>query len=948
MQNGKVVQSHSGVSPVAAGAVEVDFSSNANVQTLSAINVTANAIPAIDVTTTNQVTTITAKQLQQLPLQRTAENIAMLAPGVNMGSPNVADGPLGNPVNTFGGASTAENAYYLDGMNTTDALDSQGGVSLPYGAILQQQTFISGYGAKYGRSIGGVINQIGKSGSNQWHFGVRAEWEPASWRSNTRNYTWANPLWNAPGESPGDLEDYNEGKHAQEAIYDAYVSGPIVRDKLTFFLAAEQDRTSGTNIGNVENPYAFNYQVHAPKLYAKLNWNINQSNFLTLTGVQNSNKVWTANYNFDYNTLQTGSFSALSQTEKTDFRIWVANYTSYITDNLTLHAMFGKMHGEYYTQQPSYPGFDPNLPAVFSPSVQNPAFVPPGGITNEQVNSTISEPAHRDSVMNYRVSLDYKWHNHDFQAGIDNLNTSDIDDGYTTTGPGYYWAYGLADINKPILGTTPNIEPYVGPPNSNPAGAAGYYVTKWVNHDVASVRVAQRAAYVEDNWQITPNLLLNLGLRDDRFVNYDPEGVPYIRETKPQWAPRFGFSWNVHGDSTLKVFGNAGRYYLAIPAAVALDISAPITTAGLFGTYTGVDPATGVPIGFQPLPQNPSTGASFDNLYGQAISPLVSAARNIRAEFSDNYVLGMQQQFQMLGTRWVFGATGTYQKMSRIIDDVDNEQAECAAGLAQGYSWMTPETCSNWTQSLVLMNPGVTNDLLLKAPDGSLVPVTFTAADQGFPKGPKRRYYSIDLSLTHQWDGKWFGKIDYVFSRTYGNDEGPVDTSTGTSGGSYVARTTAWDFPQLMEWSNGLLPNNRTHQVKIYGAYAINPDWTIGGNLYLTSGIPVECIGHYGPDQTDPLGYGSDYHWCGGKPSPLGSRGSMPMTRILDLNFDYRPGWADHRLDFNLAVFNVFNSQTPTLLDDRYGTTESPNPDFMKIEASESPRVVRFSMAYDF
>src|SRR5690348_17684487 len=50
--------------------------------------------------------------------------------------------------------------FRSDGMLSSAVLDNQGGVGLPYGSIEQQQTFISGYGAKYGRSIGGVINQI--------------------------------------------------------------------------------------------------------------------------------------------------------------------------------------------------------------------------------------------------------------------------------------------------------------------------------------------------------------------------------------------------------------------------------------------------------------------------------------------------------------------------------------------------------------------------------------------------------------------------------------------------------------------------------------------------------------------------------------------------------------------------------------------------------------------
>src|SRR6185312_5878817 len=307
LQDGKVVQSRTDVSPVAAGAVAVDFSSasTSGVQTLGAVNVTANRIPAIDVTTTNQVTTITSKQLQQLPLGRTAEDIAMLAPGVGMGSPELATGPTGNQINVFGGASTAENAYYVDGMNTTEMLNNQGGISLPYGAIEQQQTFISGYDARYGRSIGGVINQIGKSGSNEWHFGARALWQPGSLQSDPVNYYFANPLDTDPGEQPGDLEHYRKQNKSMETIYDAYVSGPIVKDKLFFFLAAEQDDTQGTNIGAVDDPIVRDYRIHQPKIYAKLNWNINDSNFLSLTGLQSQDKYWATDYNFDYDTLKT-------------------------------------------------------------------------------------------------------------------------------------------------------------------------------------------------------------------------------------------------------------------------------------------------------------------------------------------------------------------------------------------------------------------------------------------------------------------------------------------------------------------------------------------------------------------------------------------------------------------------------------------------------------------
>jgi hypothetical protein len=965
LQSGKVVQTKTDVSPVAAGAVVVVFASSAaSASSLQTVTITARAVPAIDVTTTNQVTTITAKDLERLPLPRDAASIAELAPGVGMGSPQLFSGPLGTPINVFGGASTAENAYYIDGMNVTDALYGQGGLELPYGAIQEQQTFTSGYGAKYGRSVGGVINQIGMSGSNTWHFGARASYQPAGLQSDGRNSYYANPLETAPGESPGDIHTYNKGSHSEEAIYDAYISGPIIKDKLFFFLGAEEDNVGGTTfdalgsgqtptgVGSVEDPYDTDYHTDAPKYYGKINWNINHSNLLTLTWLQSAFKEWQQSYNFDYDNLQSGAFNGRDPTIKDSFRMYVANYTSYLTDNLRLDAMFGQIHGDYDTQQPVYPGYDPTLPNISSPSTQDPRFSPPGGIVNSNFNTTQDIPTHHTNVTSYRVGLDYKWRTHDISVGIDNINSWDIDDGFEMTGPGYSWIYGYSDPGVPSFGTDPNVPPYAGPSTQCTLGYDGrqhcYYVEKYVNESSSSVKVQQQAQYIEDNWQVIDTLLLSLGLRNDQFTNYDSFGVPYIKLTSPQWAPRLGFSWDVHGDSTFKVFGNAGRYYLALPLTTATSIASPVVDAGQIGTYTGINPVTGAPIGFTPLPQTPSTGVSIDSEYGQPKDPRISTAQNVKAEYSDNFVLGMQHQFDLLQQKWVGGLTGTYQKMPRIIDDYDDEQRECAAGLAQGYTWMTPATCTSWAQSLVLINPGVTQHLLMKSPAGSLVPVTLTPQDQGFPQGVSRQYYSLDLSLARVWDGKWSVKVDYVFSKTWGNTEGPVSTYSQQSG-SYESITTAWDFPERMQNSYGILPNDRRHQFKVYGAYAFTPDLTVGANLYAASGTPKMCRGPYGPQQL-PLNGSHTYYWCGGQPVPPGSLGRMPWTSRLDLNLDYKPswGWADHRLDFNVAVFNVLDRQTPLFLDDSFGTTNSPNDDYGYVENYTPPRSVRFQIAYDF
>jgi hypothetical protein len=209
-----------------------------------------------------------------------------------------------------------------------------------------------------------------------------------------------------------------------------------------------------------------------------------------------------------------------------------------------------------------------------------------------------------------------------------------------------------------------------------------------------------------------------------------------------------------------------------------------------------------------------------------------------------------------------------------------------------------------------------------------------------------RRYYSVDLSLEHAWDEKWFAKVDYVFSKTWGNTEGPVSTYSQQSG-SYESLTTAWDFPERMENSYGVLPNDRRHQLKVFGAYALTPEWTVGANLYVTSGTPRLCRGRYGVDEERVHG-SSTFYWCGGKPVPPGSLGRTPWVHDLGLNVDYKPEWAQRKLDFNVAVFNVFDDQTPVFYNDVFGSTGSPNPNYNQVQDTRSPRTIRFSVAYDF
>ncbi|HEX7325268.1 MAG TPA: TonB-dependent receptor [Rhodanobacteraceae bacterium] len=953
IHGGRVVQTHRNVAPVAAGSVTVNFAASHTAQksaeTLAAVNVTAAQIPPIDFSSSVATNTVTREELDRLPLARNYAAISLLAPGVTLSSPSIGVGNLlGNPLISIGGGTEAENAFYVDGMNVTDAVNADGAVTLPYFAISQQQTLTTGYSAKYGRSMGGVVSQIGRSGSNKWHFGLRAEWEPTWGRSTEENEYWRNPLSKTPHRQDGDLMDYRRLNSGWQTVYDGYVSGPIIKNRLFFFFGIEKDVSKGNSVGNFATPATRSFTTSTlPKLYAKINWTINSNNYLSLTAFRYSRRAWTDNYHFDYSDLSTGSLGSVSTVTKRQFTTWVANYTSYLTDKLTLHAMFGKYHqaGDPYVA--AVPGLDPLTPAVLGLGQQNPALVPAGGRGNLQT-VVLSFPESRNENTDYRVSLSYHIvPSNKLTVGIDNIQSWINDDGAVSGGPGYYWVYGQSDPTLPVLGTAPGSPPFVGPLAGLPNGTAGYYVTKNVFDNEVSVRTLQTAQYVEDAWNITPNLRLNLGLRNDAYVNYNPAGQPYIKLTKPQWQPRLGFNWNIGGSNTMSLFGNVGRYYLDLPLEVARNMASGILQEAEYFTYGGVN-ELGEPTGLTPVPSNPTgfvPSASSEN--GQPPDPRTIAATNLKGQYGDMAVVGFKRAFGA-SDRWVGGVTATYTQLGNVIDNWADTRAICNAAVAQGFTSFTSQNCaSSFTSGSVLINPGKTADLLVKDPKGGLDRVVITPETQGFALPPRRHYYSLDFSLQRIWDGKWGGRADFVYSRSYGNEPGNIDTATGQGGGS-ASVTELWDFSQIMDYADGLQSNDQKYQLKLYGSYKFSPSWLLSANVFIGSGHPTVCLGGFGPGQTDPVGYGDAYHWCGGHPAPPGTTGFSPWTHQVNVNVKYFPPGLHHRLDLSMAVFNIFNEQSPRALGNDFGTTFAPNPGWLEYEGIEPPRLIRFAASYNF
>ncbi len=927
-RDGRVIEQQENVQLRVGSGTDVSFAAHGPATTLDAVNVSAANLPKIDVTHTVSKSVITSEQLDVLPLGRSAESIALLAPGVVAGSGEFSNGS--RSVLSFGGASVTENAYYLNGFNVTNPLNNLGGISLPYGSIDQQETFTGGYGAGYGRSTGGVINQLGKRGTNRWRFGAQVAWTPAELAESPESVNYPDMAlpdgYAYENESkPGTLYRYRRGDKATTTTYSGYVSGPLIEDRLFIHLAAESNRREGVSTASEASAQQArnHYRVDTPKFYGKIDWNINDSNILEYTRFQDTDRSGGYYTGFDYDTLtegdRTGTFP---NTTKATTDVDIVKYTGYLNDDLTLSAVWGRTRVGNLEFNP----LDSGNPFISGAGNQDPSLTGGAPVRNDQAGLYTKASDAGSTTQGLRMDLQYRIGNHELTAGVDNMTYRAHNEGQSMTGPGHAWIYSRGN---PAASPNPGFG--IAPPDGN-----GYFVQKYIFSTTTSMSVKQKAYYLEDRWQLTPEWLLTLGLRNDRFTNYNSDGRAYV-ESGDQWAPRLGASWDVFGDASLKVFANLGRYYLALPNSVAIRGASASTYTREYFTYTGID-ADGNPTGLTPLGDGP---VSTNNEYGQAPDPRSVAPTDLRSQYQDELILGFEKT---LGTTWNSGAKLTFRRLQSAIDDT------CDSGrFADRLAGMGLDPDAYELPGCVIFNPGQTNTFQVRHRDGSgYTPVSMSTSDWGYDgKKAKREYVAVDLFIEHPMSERWYARLDYTWSRSFGNTEGQVKSDIGQDD---VSKTQDWDAVSLMEYAGGYLANDRRHQLKAFGAYQINDEWMASSTVRVMSGMPKSCLGYYGSDQSDPAhGYGSAYHYCNGEPSRPGDAGRQPWTAQLDMGVMYRPAFADNRLGLGLNVFNVLNQRRQLQSTAKYQTGPDTVSNLYGMGSHFTPpRTVRLTASYDF
>ena len=935
------------VEVLAGQGVEAEFAgASSGIQTVQV----SGRRSRIDVSSANNGATFTARELSKLPIERNVDAIIQLAPNTTRADSRYAGGA------SFAGGGASENAYYINGFPVTNPLTQLGASELPFGSIAQAQVLTGGFGAEFGRSVGGVVNITTKSGTNTWELGMSASTEPNALRAKTKDLFYANTgrfpatdgtLYRARGD---DSQSRNQ--------VGAYLSGPLIKDKVFMFVSAETTRTetsgseaiNGVRIGGAADGGWVESRRKVDRYFGKLDWNITDNHRLEASFIGDTPEVKSAYSGYTYGATApfTPTRNGIVSSRKTESNIadngaevQILKYTGNLTDNFTVQALYGQSKSKHVNE---FEGYNPTLfSTTYSPETQAPGI----NYTNKQTVTTatgnIAAEGARDKIESFRLDLEYKLGDHTIRFGLDNNKLSSLNAGESAIGGGF-WAYLRNDPAK--LDPTESFDLGGGiargpGTTTSPLGAQGYYVTKNLFTDVTNAYSNQNAQYLEDKWQVTKNLLITPGVRIEGFDNQNGDHVKYL-EQKRQIAPRFALVWDVTGDAANKVFASAGRYHLQIPTHLAVRGAGRSTFTAQAYAYTGVD-ANGLPTGLTEL----SAPASSNNEYGQAKEPRTLSAVDLKPTYQDEVTLGFEKAFS---PSLNFGAKATYRRLGATIDDFCDGRPFIKYALDHGIdtSKWSGFGCANF-------NPGQANSFYVDYSGSTnnggtakdLTLVNLSAADLGFPKA-ERVYRAVDLFAEHPLRNGWYGKINYTWSRSKGNTEGQTLSDVGQTD---VAATQTWDYKELAIGANGLLPNDREHQIKAYGFYEVTPEWTIGANALAASGRPRSCIGRYLFDGSTP-NYSNGPHYCLGDSVannvlvPRGTLGRLPWDTRLDLNLVYRPA-AIEGLSLKVDVYNVFDRQITQNVEERWNSGNAGRNTYERTISTTTPRYMRLTAEYN-
>lgn len=932
-----------------------------NEEGIERIEVRSSQIIAIDTSKTESGLVISKDELDLLPIPRNINSVALLAAGNTKG-----DDAFGNLV-SFGGSSVGENAYYIDGINITDPRTGLGQSTLPWEMYENFEVKTGGFSAEYGRAVG-IISATTKSGTNEFHGGVNARYIPDELRENRPDVK-----RNDIGAELFGTEYYtiNHGRTYEKVDLDVWASGPIIKDKLFFYaiynpLFETREDASMWRYSEIDS----NDGIWA----TKFNWNISENHRFDLTYFNDERDYEITSNPYDLTNKVIGNYyfsnsgrvvtpiignTETAYEQKEGGENYSLKYTGYITDDLTMTAMIG--HNDKVKTNRSL-NFENQSRIVDSNT---------GIILYGPSMSTYGTS--KDSRDQYRIDFDYYWNDHTLRFGVDIENLEAYQDRHDY-GQGSYSLsieeHNLADL---LEGNVDSIN-LLNSMNivSSEHSTNGTFETE------------NFALYLQDEWQIADNVVLNLGLRYDEFTNKNIDGDDFI-EMDGQLAPRVAASWDIFGDGESVLTASYGRFYLPVATNTNIRLAGRERTALMRDFHFDSIPVSEFEniadiLGQPEIEFIPSDGTLKDT------RQLVD--ENIEPMYQDEFMLSFEQSLSGSFEGYVWGIRATYRDLGQSIEDVTVED-----GLSDYLKAEFDEDClvclPRQAAMYVLTNPGsdvniwVDTDNYIDS-EGNLVEGPLDAREfnipneyLGYPEA-ERQYIAWDLKFERQWADDFTFSAKYTWAHSWGNTEGLVDSDIGQKDSG---ATQSFDYAGVMDHSYGDLPNDRRHTLKLTGAYQFVENWTVGINATWQTGRPNNCFGYHPDENAVPLIYGPTSFYCEQEvidpdsdpenpdyiaesiPSPRGSHGRTPNTFILDLSLTYQTEIMGYETMAQLQVQNLFNEITPTQYNETGEVNDialpilknidpdmiaNYNPDYGLVNSTTAPRYVELSISAKF
>lgn len=461
--------------------------------------------PTVDVKTSETASvTLSDEILRNMPTSQFVTGIVNLAPGV---TGDVA----------YGASSDTGIAYQVDGVDVSDPELGSAWVFLDYNVVEEAKIMGIGLNAEYGAFTGVIFNTITKSGGNE--FSGHAE---IIWQSTNRKFLGIENFWTTDNNQAY-IED-NEGLTTPiQGLWDSsfHLGGPIVKDKLWFFLGLQYYRSRNRPTGLIE-PHFRDYKQ--PRSFIKITSQL--SSKFSLTGFLEIDT---------YNGINrsTGTTSPTPETgvKQTSPEVVGNVNLTYILNPKTFFDLKAAYFWGYYYLDPQGSGT-----AVFDAEqyiwLNNSEWWYKADRKRGQANAGVSHYAE-----------DFIEGNHDFKFGTEFE---------------WGWARSRYGLTGYIEGIGEHVYIY---------DWFGYlYAYQYTGYDF-NTSYTRNEWYAQDAWSISENLTLNLGARYSMMRGYvkGKSGAVYKAN---RIAPRIGFAWDIFGDHSTVLKAHFGRYTEAMYTGV--------------------------------------------------------------------------------------------------------------------------------------------------------------------------------------------------------------------------------------------------------------------------------------------------------------------------------------------------------------------------------------------